>query len=268
MLYCRMVLDRHHSMTPNDRSYKTEAVVLRRMDFGETDFLLTLYTPKHGKVKAISKGARKPIARQTGQVELFARTHLVIHEGRELDVISQAESETLHTPFQENLDLSLYASHFTELLDQFAYEGEENRAAYSLIVAALGWLAEPEVDLKLLARYYEYRLLRVMGYEPSLFRCGIGDEDLEAEDQFFSPVEGGVVCNVHASGRDMMRISLPVFKILRHFSRSQWETVRALHPSEKQLSELERILHVYLTFLLERHLKSANFMRQLKRDMP
>jgi len=255
-------------MNPNERVYKTEALILRRSDFGETDFLLTLYTPQHGKVKAIAKGARKPIARLTGQVELFARSDMVINRGRELHIITQAESQQTHIPFQENLERSVYASHFAELLDQFAFEGEENRGAYHLITSALDWLCEPDANWKLAARYYEFRLLRVMGYEPATFNCAIGSEVLAAANQFFSPVDGGVVCEDHAAGREFMRISLPIFKLLRHFSRHDWEMVKALTLTEKQNTQLERILHTYLIYLLERRLKSVGILRQLKRDTP
>lgn len=253
-------------MSEHERIYKTEAVVLRRSEFGESDYLLTIYTPTYGKLRVVAKGARKPTGRQTGQVELFSRTFLLIHRGRELNVISQADVQDHYLPIQENLERSLYASHFVELLDQFAFEGEENRPAYNLIVEALGWLGENDIDLRLVARYYEYQLLRVMGYAPSVQNCTIGEEKLEAEDQFFSPVDGGVVCAAHAAGRDFMRLSLPVFKVLRHFSRNPWLAVRSLHLNDRQYTELERILQTYLVYLLERRLQSVSILRQLNRN--
>jgi DNA repair protein RecO (recombination protein O) len=255
-------------MSSNERVYKTEAVILRRIDFGETDFLVTLFTPQQGKVKAIAKGARKPTGRLTGQVELYAHVNMVITRGRDLHIITQAESRQSHTFFEENLEGSVYASHFVELLDQFAAEGVENRPAFQLITQALAWLCEPNTNWKLAARYYEFRLLRVMGFEPMLFNCAIGSEILEAENQFFSPVDGGVICEDHAAGREFMRISLPVFKILRHFIRMPWAQVEALTLTSKQAKELERILHTYLIFILERNLKSVGILRQLKRDVP
>lgn len=253
-------------MKPNERSYKTEAVILRRSDFGETDFLVTLYTPQYGKIRAIAKGARKATGRLTGQVELFAQVNLLLSRGRELHIITQAETQQTHAIFQQDLERSVIASHFAELLDQFAFEDEENTRAYQLIVAAFSWLQEADSDLNLLARYYEFHLLRVMGYEPALFRCAISNEVLEAEAQFFSPVDGGVVAPAYAEGRSFMKLSLPVFKVLRHFRRSPWETVRPLQLTAPQHQELERILHTYLTYLLERRLQSVGVLRQIKRE--
>jgi DNA repair protein RecO (recombination protein O) len=253
-------------MNLNERIYKSEAVVLRRVEFAEADYLLTLYTPRHGKMKAVAKGARKPTSRSTGQVELYTRTHFVLNAGRELHIITQAETLESYLPLQESLELGLYASHFVEMLDQFAFEGESQPSAYDLIVNGLGWLCEPEADLKLAARYFEFQLLRVMGYEPALFKCAVSGDDLEAQDQYFCSAEGGVVAPQHTAGLDVMMLSFEAFKVMRHFSRQRWEVVRALQLSEKHHKELERILHHYLTYLLERRMKSLGLLKQLNQQ--
>lgn len=255
-------------MTFNARSFKTDAIILRRSEFRESDYLITVFTPTQGKMRAIVRGARKPTTRKTGQVELFTRAHLVFSGHGDLYNISQAETVDHFLPIQEDLNRNLMASHFVELLDQFSYEGESNPQAYALLVAALGWLCEDDTNLQLAARYYEFRLLRVMGYEPSLFECVVSGETLTAEDQFFSVAEGGVVLPAYTAGRDVMRLSLPVFKVLRHFSRQPWEAVKGLQLSPEHARELERLLHTYLTYLLERRLNSAQIMEKLERDHP
>lgn len=251
-------------MNLNERVYKTPAVVLRRSEFGESDYLVTLYTPEYGKMRAVAKGARKPTSRRTGQVELYALTHLVLNAGRELPIITQAETEEHFLPLRENLERSVYASHLVELLDQFAYEGESNPPAFSLISSGLGWLCDLEVDARLAARYFEFRLLRVMGFEPSLFECVISGETLTAQDQYFSVAEGGVVLPEYTAGLDVMRLSLSVFKVLRHFSRHEWAAVKLLKLTDAQADELERLLHAYLTYLLERRLKSVSLLPKLQ----
>ena len=73
------------------RSYRTEAIVIRRRDFAESDRLLTLYSREYGKISAIAKGARKPQSRKTGHVELFMRTKFLIAKAKDLDIATQAE---------------------------------------------------------------------------------------------------------------------------------------------------------------------------------
>lgn len=253
-------------MRLQERIYKSEAVVLRRMEFGESDYLLTLYMPNQGKVKAIAKGVRKPTNRRTGHLELYTRTHLVLNQGRELHIITQAETLEAYLPLQQDLDRTLYASHFVEMLDQFALEGEVLPAAYDLIINGLAWLCEPDADLRLAARYYEFQLLRVMGYEPSLFECVVSGETLPAQDHYFSVVEGGVVMPEHTAGLDVLFLPLPIFKVLRHFSRKPWGVVRALKLTPEQHQLLERILHAMLTYLLERRFRSLGLLKQLTKE--
>lgn len=245
-----------------ERSYKTDAIVLRRYEMGESDYRVLLYTPNYGKISAVSKGGRKPLGRQTGQVELYARTRLLIHKGRELDTISQAEMQEPHTPLREDLDRHYYANLFSELLDQFAPEGEQNPDAYWLLLDSFEWLCHPETNLKLAARYYEYQILRVMGFEPSVIYCAVSGEKLEPADQYFSVAEGGMVAPQHTAGLNLIQVSLPVFKVLRHFHRHKWDTIKNLQLTDAQHHEIERLMYAYLVYLLERHLKSVKLIRK------
>jgi len=251
-----------------ERVSVTPALILRRSEYGEADYLVTLFTPQEGKIRALAKGARKPLSRYVGQLELYSQAHLVINRGRELHIISQATAEQVFPLLQNNLERSISASVMVELLDQFSPDEEPNRAAYQLLLEAWGWLSEGETPPDLCLRYYEYRLLRVMGYEPSLFECPISGETLTPQDLFFCPAEGGVVSQRHILGLEGLWLTLPVFKILRHFSRQPWEVVRTLRLEEGQMRLLERALHTYLTYLLERKLKSLSVLHQVPKENP
>ena len=78
-------------MRGRERTYRTEAIVLRRKDIGEADRILTLFTPQLGKVRVVAKGIRKPRSRKAGHLELFTRAKLLLATGRDLDIITQAE---------------------------------------------------------------------------------------------------------------------------------------------------------------------------------
>src|SRR5687768_9809563 len=97
-----------------EKTYRTEAIVLRRTDFGEADRLLTLFSRELGKIKAIAKGARKPQSRKTGHVELFMRTQFLIAQGRDLDIITQAEMVEGYQALREDLVRTTYASYAVE----------------------------------------------------------------------------------------------------------------------------------------------------------
>ncbi|MFQ5886561.1 MAG: DNA repair protein RecO, partial [Anaerolineae bacterium] len=84
-----------------ERLYRAEAIVLRRMNLGEADRLLTLYTPEWGKIRVVAKGVRKPTSRKAGHLELFTHSRLLIAKGRSLDIVTQAETITPFLPLRK-----------------------------------------------------------------------------------------------------------------------------------------------------------------------
>src|SRR3990172_13347205 len=91
------------SVPERGRLYRTEAVILRRQDLGETDRLLTLFSPAQGKLRVVAKGVRRPGSRKAGHLEPFSRVDLLLARGRELDVITQAEAVSLYPHLREDL---------------------------------------------------------------------------------------------------------------------------------------------------------------------
>lgn len=253
-------------MPSHERSFRTPAVILRRQDFGEADRLLVILTPEHGKLRAIAKGARKPAARKTGHVELFALVDMLISRGRELHIVAQAETKEPFLPLREDLIRGTYANHLVELLDRFTADQDSGRAEFELLVNALGWLCT-DVDPRLVARYYELALLGLAGFAPSLHQCGVGQEPLEPQDQFFSPPDGGVICPEHHAGLDRgMPLSLDALKALRYMQTRPWDAIRVLNLKGSLHRELERVTLAYITYLLEQRLQSVEFLKRLRRE--
>lgn len=251
-------------MSPRGRVSKTRAIILRRSDLGEADRLVTLLTEDYGKIRAVAKGVRKPTAKSAGHVELYTLAEVMLSKGRDLYVITQAELLEPFLPLQGDLHRIGYASLFAELVDRFAVDEMEIPEAFELLVNGLYWLSEPQIDLRLVSRYYEMHILNSMGYAPTFFTCAIGGERLKAEDQFYSVIEGGMVCQEHAAGHvNMTPVPLPVFKVLRHMMRSEWETIKVLNIGPLIHHDLQRILHNTIIFLLEKRLQSVDFLRRV-----
>lgn len=254
-----------------ERTYRTEAIVLRRKDIGEADRILTLLTPEYGKVRAVAKGIRKPRSRKAGHLELFTCSKLLLAVGRDLDIITQAEGVEPYRPLREDLLRSAYGSYMVELLDRFTPDAEENPDMYDLLRQGLSWAATA-ADLAVAARYYELHLLGLAGYQPQLRRCVVCTRELEAVDQFFSASEGGVVCPSCAAQRagrpgpsGRLPLSLGALKLLRFMQQSPYSKVAALSVSGRTQSEVEYLLARYITEILERQLKSIEFLKLIRR---
>ncbi len=252
-------------MPSRERTFRTEAIVLRRRDFGEADRLLTLFTPEAGKVRVLAKGIRKPASRKAGHLELYTRSMLMLARGRDMDIITQAETLQSYRPLREDLLRSSYGSYCVELLDKFTPDAAENKPLYDLLSRALDWLAETG-DLALTTRYYELQLLSMVGYQPQLFQCVVGGETIVAEDQFFSPAEGGAVCPRCGENRPgAFAVSLAALKVLRFMQSNPYEMLRDLTLRPQVHAEAERIIQRIIVYHLERQLKSVDFLKQVRR---
>lgn len=241
---------------------------MSRRDFGEADRLLTLLTPEQGKIRAIAKGARKPNAKLSGHVELFARSDCLIRRGRNLHILQQAEVVEAYRGLRMELERGAYANYVAELLDRFTADDEEESGdIFQLLHDTLLRLATG-ADTGLALRFFELHLLDAAGFRPELQECVISRNALLPESQFFSYEEGGVVSRAAAPQMHtrLLPLDLPTLKLLRHLQRSadDYSAVGSLRISAAQHRQLERILLGYISHVLERKLESVDFIRRLR----
>src|ERR671919_1417444 len=209
-------------MSPRPRVYKTEAIVLRTMDLGEADRVLTVLTPRLGKLRVIAKGVRRPRSRIGGGLQPFSDVQLVLAVGRTFDVVTSTSLEDPHLGLRNDLHSTAAAWYVVELVDRFCEGAADSHGAFVLLAQALSALDAPAdvVARSLVARWFELHLLDAMGFRPELQRCLECGATIEPDGNAFSPVGGGVLCPrcSHAAlgGR---AVSTDALKILRHLQR-------------------------------------------------
>jgi DNA repair protein RecO (recombination protein O) len=253
-------------MPIRERSFRVEGVVLHHKDWGEADRMVGLFTRELGKVRAIAKGIRKLRSRKAGHLEPFTRVSLLLARGRDMLIITQAETMDAYMPLREDLLLVGYASYVVELLDRFTYEEGENPALFRLLSDTLLRLAN-EPDPAFTVRYYEVRLLDLLGFRPQLFQCAHCGEEIKPEDQYFSAEQGGILCPVCGRGvSGAVPISMPALKLLRHFQRSKYAEARRARLTENVNREMEMLMQHYFTYLLERGLNTPAFLRRVRAE--
>src|SRR3954453_20267901 len=117
-----------------ERVYRTEAVIIRRADFGEADRVLTLITPQ-GKRRVVAKRARKTTSRLAGHIELFTHATLLVAVGRNVDIVTQGVILRSFQTLRGDLKRIGAAYSPVELIDRLVEEDDENRPAFDLLVA-------------------------------------------------------------------------------------------------------------------------------------
>ncbi|NMB69145.1 MAG: DNA repair protein RecO [Chloroflexi bacterium] len=252
-------------MSSLPRSQRVEAVVLRHSDWGEADRMLTIFTRELGKLRVVAKGARRPRSRKAGHLEPFTRVALLLARGREIWIVTQAETLDAYLPVRDDLERTGYAAYVAELLDRFTYEEGENSSLYRLFVEALERVSTLEDPVPAI-RYYEIRLLDLLGFRPELFHCVQCGNEIQPEAQYFSALLGGVVCprcGIDAAG--VRPVSVQALKYLRHYQRSSYAEATRVRLPDAVRPELEALMQHYLTYLLERGLNSPAFLREVRR---
>ena len=251
-------------MPNQERTFRSEAIVISHKDWGEADRMLWLYTRKLGKVRAIAKGVRKMRSRKAGHLEPFTCSNLMFARGRSFLIVTQAETLAPFINLREDLLKVGYAAYVSELLDRFTYEEDDNHLIYQLLKDTLTRIdGEPEPYPAV--RYFEIHLLDLLGYKPELTNCVNCDSLIQPEDQFFSISLGGVVCSRCGSRiQDARPISMNTLKYLRHFQRSSYQEAARATLSSELNRDLEQFMQRYITYILERDLNTPAFITRVK----
>ena len=175
-------------------AFKTEAVVLRSLRYGEADRVLHLYSADRGRLGAVAKGVRRVRSRMGGRLEPMARVSLVMHEGRgELCTVSSVDTVHAHPALREHRASLERATQACDAVLRLLDSGEPNPHAYNLLCNELALLDDrPEAATRAQALAFRAKLLLAAGFAPELASCAACGER-EALGAF-SPSAGGVVC--------------------------------------------------------------------------
>lgn len=223
--------------------YRQEAVVLRTYKLGEADRIVVLYTRSRGKVRAVAKGVRRTRSKFGSRLEPGSVVHLQLYEGRNLDIVTQAETALLFPSLRSDIEAFGRASILLEIIDQVAVEGESNPAVYKLLTGALAELDRAGNPLVVPA--FVGKLLVLEGVQPQLgqcVQCGTADDLVSIEIS-----EGGAFCREHRRGE---RVS----------PEARWALERVFNGHVRQLLEtasptLALEIEVLANRLIEQHLE-------------
>lgn len=244
------------------KTYKTRGVVLKHAPLGEADRILTLCTHDRGKVRAVARGVRRTKSRLSGHLEPLTHVRVSIAEGRSLDHLGEAETVRSFRALREDLGRMSVAVHLCELVDRFTAEGAPAPEVLDLLLSAMAMLEEGEGSPMLVCAF-QVKLLGYSGFGPEVQRCAWCRADLEPYDHVFSSAAGGILCPSCRVGSEdaLLSASMNAIKVLRYLQRNGIGRAPSLNVSPELSGQVERLLSAYVTYVLERELKSTGFMK-------
>ncbi|MCH8909951.1 MAG: DNA repair protein RecO [Chloroflexi bacterium] len=246
-------------------TYTTDGVVVRVIDLGEADRIITLVTPVHGLIRGVAKAARKPGSKLGGHLDLLRHVSVSVRETRTLYGLSQVSTVNGFRGLRDDLDRFSRASYISEMAERFSVEGGANQPLFRLLVQVLGSL-EKAVNPEMVTRYFEMRLLQLSGFAPELSRCVETGVELDPADHLYSPDRGGLVSSeARPVGESaLLPASLNTIKLLRFLARTDAEQADEMKVGEDENRQLSRILRAQVHHVLDRGLRSEAFMDEVR----
>ncbi len=250
--------------------YTTPALLLRRINYGDHDLIINLFTLERGKIAVIAKAAKKSVKRFGGILELFSDLEIVVNPGRGkgLPVLQEATLIQPYTAIRSDVVKTAYASYWSELVNTWVEEYERQDLIFNLLRHVISELDRGVKGTRALSILFQIRFMALSGLAPNLAncsRCGLPLEKIAAPQVHFSLSAGGLVCDACGSHSDRrVALSRGTLKQLAWIQRRDLEKALRLQFSESSLDQGLALCEAFVPYHLGKEPKSLRFLRQVR----
>ena len=237
--------------------YRDQAVVLRTQKLGEADRIVTMLSRRHGKVRAVAKGVRRTKSRFGGRLEPFVHVDVQNYQGRELDIVTQAEIVDAFAAMMNDYERYTAGTAMLETADRLTEEREPSLKLYLLLVSALRALDSGEHAPGLVLDAFLLRAMSVSGYEPAVDGCARCGAD--GPHRWFSVQAGGVVCTgCHPPGS--VTPGTTAIELLAALLNSDWPVADSSDTRTRR--EASGLVSAFTEYHLDRRLRSLSMVQR------
>ncbi|MBW1647380.1 MAG: DNA repair protein RecO [Deltaproteobacteria bacterium] len=251
-----------------EADFNTPAILLRRIEYGDHDLILSVITPDRGKLALMAKAAKRSRRRFGGVLDLFAILELSCRAGRRgrLPLLAEASlCESLGT-LRTDVAKTAYASYWAELVHFWGEEGQPQPALYALLHDVLTALDLDRLPARVLSLHFQLRFMGLAGLGPRLGAC-VGCqrsvEEVGAARLGFDPVRGGVICR-DCEPVPRLPVSRGAIKELAWVAGGDLVRVQRMRCSDEALRMGEALMETFVPFHLGREVRSLKFLRNLR----
>lgn len=233
---------------------KTEAIVIRSVDFRDTSKIVTFYTEQFGKVAGIVKGARLSKNKYGSSLQLMSYVSLIMYkkEGREVQTVSNCDLLVPLGSLSQDLDKMAVGMAVIELLDHVTQGEEQNPHLFELVKDTLIFLNDATDNFQNLLYFFEYRLVDLLGFKPLFDECVNCRKPLESIREGmiyrFHIEMGGIICRKCSNiGGNKFGLSYDVLRIFKTvFSSNNIDTIVRTKVEKNTMTAIDNFLMLYL----------------------
>lgn len=244
----------------------TKALVLRSVDYKESDKILTVLTREMGKVTVSARGCRRKGSPLAAGCQLLCWSEMVLYEYQGRWSVKEVSTERQFRGVRDDLDKLALACYFAEVTELLAVEDMPSPELLSLILNSLHALDQMDKPLPLVKAAFELKAMCLAGYEPLLDGCAVcGTEPME--DPRFHLKEGVLHC-AHCRGGVGDGISMPLngqaLSAMRHIAYGDPKRLFSFRAEGEGLAQLADLTEAYLHAQLERGFRTLDFYKQMQ----
>jgi len=196
---------------------KTEAIVLSKLNYGDTSSIVTVYTEADGKISAIVKGGRSPKSKIGKIIDPVNHLEIIIYKKntRELQILSDANLVSYFVHLKEDLDSTKYGFAIIELVKNLTAEHEVNQKLFKGLVKILNLINDKKEHPAILFGRFLLFFLSELGYELSVNKCAVCSNDLIANESIGFDFNSGLICaDCYKSHSNLENISAELFDLI------------------------------------------------------
>ncbi|KEH97028.1 DNA recombination protein RecO [Clostridium botulinum C/D str. BKT12695] len=244
--------------------FKTKAIVLKTQDYKENDKLVWLFTEKIGKVCAIAKGAKKNKSKFMSSTQTFCFGEYVLFRGKSLYSINEVEIIDSFQNLLKDMDTITYGSYLCELILIALEQEESDRELFKDFIKSFYFLKNHAMDLEILARTFEFKLLKATGYGFDFEKCCICGKRINKSNYLSIQYYGGVCDSCEKTGG--VNISYAAYGVLKFLYKTSIENAHIISASNEVKGEIYKVLDMFISQSYSKKPKSLEIFNYLKRS--
>ena len=239
--------------------FRDDAIVLHVKNWQTADKYAVCFTREHGKIRFIIYGGRYPKNVAGRLLQPFAQLSVEVNGGQRIDKLKSCE--LLEMPQAFDFKQMAYAAVVTELTAVFTEDHQPQAEVYELLNETLKLLRERNPRIVVLS--FALKLLELVGLSPQVEACVVCGCERAEEDAWFSPLQGGMICNDCHNVTGEEKFSNGTRKLLNHLKNLDFQNPAPFSVKGGELMELEALLYKFIMFQTDKPLNSISFLSQM-----
>lgn len=243
----------------------TVGIVIKEVNVGEADKIVTILTKNYGRISALAKGGKRSKSAISAASQIMCYSDFVLYSGKEMYSINSCEVIEPFYEIRNDMEKLTYAAHFMDIVLELAQEDQPAPRLLQLLLNSLYMLAKTEKQPELISRIFELRALSVSGYAPHTASCIVCGQ--EAENFYsFSFSKCGFICDrekCSATDKCSLPLSTGASRAMQYIIYSKMKDLFKFRLSDDVLDELERVMKRYLREQLERDFTKLDFLKSI-----